>query len=234
MKKNIVVFGASSKIASEIVLLLSKEYDEIILIGRSKNKIESLKRKIIKNNSNVKNVDHLFTPLNSSDEIKKSFKWLTKKLNSPSMVFVCPAFLFKDNEHISSKSYIEALNVNAILPIMVCDFYSSTNAKIITLGSLFSIIPRKNNYFYSYSKKIFHTYFKNMDLVEQKEKNYLFLLGPVNTPMYVGHKSFYVSSPIKIAQKIVRTVSRKNSGMYILPKAWTFFLPLIYFYFIFR
>ena len=234
MKKTIVVFGASSTIASEIVLLLSKNHDEIILVGRNKNKIESLKKKIIKNNTNVTNVDQFFSPLNSCNEIEKTFKWLKKKLYSPSMAFVCPAFLFKDNELISSKNYIEALNVNTLLPIMVTDFYSMTNTKIITLGSLFSITPRKNNYFYSYSKKIFHTYFKNMNLAEQKQKNYLFLLGPTNTPMYFGHRTFYVSSPIKIAEKIIKTISKKKSGIYVLPKAWIIFLPLIYFYFLFR
>ena len=234
MKKTIVVFGASSVIASEIVLLLSKQNYVIVLIGRSKHKIESLKKKVLKKNTKETKVDHFFSSLNSINEIEKTFKWLNKKLYKPSMVFVCPGFLFKDNEPLSSKSYIEALNINAVLPIMVTDFYNGTNTKIITLGSLFSITPRKNNYFYSYSKKIFHIYFKNMNLIDQNENKYLFLLGPTHTPMYVGPKSFYVSSPKKIAGKIVKIITNRSSGTHILPKAWIVFLPLIYFYFIFK
>ena len=105
-------------------------------------------------------------------------------------------------------------------------FLKHENIKIATLGSLFSIAPKKGKLFYSYTKKLYSVFFENHPGIYRK--SYLFNLGPVYTPMYKGPKRLYVSKPDIIAKNVVEIVLSRKPGIYYLPKLWFYFVPLIF------
>jgi hypothetical protein len=224
-KKHAVVFGASSLIAQNIVKELYSKGFCLLLISRDRAKIESLIAKLKPKGKST--LTTFFSSLDTLEKIKKSILWVQKNHKNPDLIFICPGVIFADDANIEIDNFIESINVNAALPLMVHRFFlKHENVKIATLGSLFSIAPKKGKLFYSYTKKLYSVFFENHPGIYRK--SYLFNLGPVCTPMNKGPIRPYVSKPDIIAKNVVKIVLSRKPGIYYLPKLWFYFLPLIF------
>ena len=165
--------------------------------------------------------------LKNENEIKKSIDWDLKKRITPNLIFICPGFIFNDNEEVKVDEYIDSIFINSILPMFIFRaFVKKKNIKIVTLGSIFSTVPMKNKLFYSYSKKYLHYFLIIFLLIKQEIIIYLnwdqFI--PLCTKALVDS---YVSFPSDISKQIVRIIESKKGGVYYLPKFW---VPLLPFY----
>jgi short-subunit dehydrogenase len=224
-KKHAIIFGASSLIAQNIAQeLYSKDFC-LSLIGRDKAKINSLIAKLKPNKALTLNT--YFSSLDTLEKINESIYWIEQGHKNPDLIFICPGVIFADDANIEIDKLVESINLNTLLPLMVNMFFLNyKNIKIATLGSLFSIAPKKGKLFYSYTKKLYSVFFKNHPGIYCK--SYLFNLGPVYTPMYNGPSRFYVSKPDIIAKNIVEIVLSRKPGIYYLPKLWFYLVPLIF------
>ena len=224
-KKHAIIFGASSLIAQNIAKELHSKGFCLSLIGRDMAKINSFIAKLKAND--VSTLTTFFSSLDTLEKINKSIIWAQKNHKNPDLIFICPGVIFADDANLEIDNFIESINVNATLPLMVHKFFlKHENIKIATLGSLFSIAPKKGKLFYSYTKKLYSVFFENHPGIYRK--SYLFNLGPVYTPMYKGPIRPYVSKPDIIARNVVEIVLSRKPGVYYLPKLWFYFLPLIF------
>lgn len=226
--KTAIIFGASSLIAKFLAIQLSDRGYKLCLIGRDRNKIMKLVRLLNPNASKMTSI--FYSDLGNYAGIEKAIAWVKKNEISPALVFICPGIVFYDKSNASAHEYIEASYVNSLLPLFIYRDLNvpnkRNNLKLITLSSLFVEAPKTGKLFYSYSKKLFSVFFKN-NFRGPIHSNYLFKLGPVDTPMYHGTKFPYVSSPEDISKKIIFIVENKNGGIYYLPKYWFLTLPLL-------
>ena len=229
MKEYTIIFGATSLIAENIAREFCYKGHDLILIARSRKKLKNLHNSLKKINKGDKsNILTFMSSLKNENEIKKSIDWILKKRITPNLIFICPGFIFNDNEEVKVDEYIDSIFINSILPMFIFRaFVKKKNIKIVTLGSIFSTVPMKNKLFYSYSKKIFALFFDYLSLNKTRD-NYLFKLGPVYTPMYKGPSRSYVSFPSDISKQIVRIIESKKGGVYYLPKFWVPLLPFLF------
>jgi len=232
MKEYTIIFGATSLIAQNIAREVYRKGHDLILIARSSKKLSNLRDSLKKSDKNDKtNILTIVSSLKNENEIKKSIDWVLRKRITPNLIFICPGFIFNDEDEVSVDDYIDSIFINSILPMSIFKaFVKKKNIKIVTLGSIFSSAPMKNKLFYSYSKKIFSLFFDYLSLNKTRD-NYLFKLGPVYTPMYTGSSRPYVSSPSDISNQIIRIIESKKGGVYYLPKFW---FPLLPFLFVFN
>jgi len=229
MKEYTIIFGATSLIAKNIAREIYCKGHDLILIARSREKLRNLYNSLKKSDEIDKaNILTFVSSLTNENEIKKSIDWILKKKITPNLIFICPGFIFNDDEEVKVDEYIDSIFINSILPMFIFRaFVKKKNIKIVTLGSIFSTVPMKNKLFYSYSKKIFALFFDSFSL-NKTRGNYLFKLGPVYTPMYKGPSRPYVSFPSDISKQIVRIIESKKGGVYYLPKFWVPLLPFLF------
>jgi hypothetical protein len=140
---------------------------------------------------------------------------------------VCPGVMFDDSSDASLTEIVEAVFVNSLLPMYVLEYFADNHIiKIVTLSSLFAKACKKGKVVYSVSKRLAYVLIKER-LAISNQNRYIFLLGPMYTPMYTGPKRFYVAKPQIIARTICSVVHAKRGGIMTLPVSWSYLMPLL-------
>ena len=218
----VVFFGGTSKIAEHLVRQCLNDGRHILFIGRSANKMAIFMKGMSLAENDL--VRFHTNPLNTQCAIEASLSWVDACAVTIDTVYICAGTIFEEEVEEDITRYIESLNVNTLLPLVVTKhFHKYENVKIITLSSLFALAPKRRKNFYSYSKKIFLVFHRAWT-AKQVKKHYIFLLGPVYTPMYSGPRRFYVTEPGKVATKILEVVKLDSGGSYIVPGWWALLL----------
>ena len=222
---NALILGATSVLAQNIAKKLLQDGYNITLIARSERNLYEFVNSL--SPADRSQIDCHIASLNSTESIEDTLKWIIENKPIVNTVIICNGVMFQDDENNTIEEYIECINVNLMLQFYIEREISALGCKkIAIIGSLFAIAPRKNKLFYSYTKRLAHLCFINAKK-NTAHKRFLFHLGPMQTPMYNGPKTFYVSHPSHVASQVIKLLETGSGGVYIVPMYWKYVYPMI-------
>lgn len=226
--KNILIIGATSAIAAKLAEHHSRAGDQLYLIGRSRDKLNSLKASL--NGSIVQTICADFMAMDQAtaliDEIKRSVK-------SIDIVWIMHGDLghqLKSEQDFAQAKHsidLNFLSVVALLIPLTQWMQEQTNShhhksKIGVIGSVAGDRGRPRNFTYGAAKSGLNTYLQGLRSVHHNSglEVYSFKLGPVDTPMTIDHeKNFSFSTVDEVAAKLYKGIHKKRYTQYV-PGYW--------------
>ena len=231
--KNIVIFGASSAIAEATARLWSKENCNFYLVGRRKDKLESISKNLKAYGSGkifIKIADLSQLELHSSliESAKKVFPTID-------IVFIAHGVL--PDQSSCERSVTEtlkdietnALSYVSLLNILANDFEKQSKGTIVVMSSVAGDRGRKSNYVYGSSKSMVSTFCSG--LMHRFHGSNVCVLtvkpGLIDTPMTDKFKKGILWAHTSIvAKNIVRAV-RKQKNIVYTPPFWSVVMQII-------
>ena len=187
MSKTALITGASSGIGTELSKLLAKKGYNLILVARSKNKLEDLKAKIEKNNNVKANV--ILKDLSEQNAVKELYDEVKSK-NIAVDVLVNNAGFGDFCEYVGSdiekQDAMMNVNIKALADAVYyfgADMKKRREGKILNVASIAAFIPGPYMAVY-YASKAFVLSFSEAVAKELKEYNVTVTAlcpGPTNT-----------------------------------------------------
>lgn len=214
MKNNIIIFGASSSIANELIKLyaLDKKY-----------KIFTFSKNII--NQKASNIYSY--KINYNDEGFTRIKEILKNI-SPSIVFFSNGFLSNNHNHID-----KIISINSVIPIKLTNLVLELNlirCKFIFFGSPASERGRKSNFLYGSAKSLLKKYCEGLrhkyHLINPHLEFYYLIIQPTATKMTSGIDNLKLDDKKKVAKQIIKFIKQKKYTGYLNFK-WRFIMFVI-------
>ena len=194
MKKNVVVFGASSDLAKSLIRMLSEK--EYLIYGVSSKKVDQ----------------NIFEDFLLVDDYLSDLELIIKfvKEVDNSIVIFMNGYL-RENRPVDFPNKEEILKTferNLIIPVAITNSLLNHKYKVekfIYISSIAAVKLRYKNYIYGSSKKSLENVIKNFNDI-----NFLiFRFGMIKTKMSLGHsKAPFSMSSDKAAQKILNKFSK--------------------------
>jgi decaprenylphospho-beta-D-erythro-pentofuranosid-2-ulose 2-reductase len=201
MKKNIVIFGASSTISQNIIDLYKKDKANIYAFSRSKLKANGINS--FQTNYNEK----------SFHKIKALFKDI--KID---IVFFANGFLSNEVEDVDN-----IFLINSIIPIKLTDMILSLKpqkCKFIFFNSPSAERGRQSTFLYGAAKKSIDIFCQGMrhkySQINKDIEFYNIIIHPTLTKMtnHLSNKGIFVD-PNSVAKKIIKVLSTKKYHSYL-------------------
>lgn len=215
---NILITGASSGIGKSLSEYFVKEGSVVFGVARRKELLQEMKNKLPKDKFffEVCNVENF-------SEVQKLKNKIEKVGFIPDVIIlgaaisindINPSFNRENFEKTFSVNLFGAMNfVEAFLP----DFLKNNKGHFIALSSIAAFRPSYRGVSYPASKSALSLSFRSLDIIYRKKNVYFsnIYLGPVETQMWEGKKSFLVASPEKVAKDIAKIIKTKKSSSFI-------------------
>lgn len=214
--KELLVLGAGSDIAKELIKIYSREYDCLILYGRNKEKLNILKKKYEK----ICNIKLIIGNINNYNMFKELFE-----NNKIDLVINCIGYAgirAIANESIEALIELNRVNFESIAVIMkLCLQYNKNkNVRFVNLCSIASLYSHPYLAMYSAAKSALNSYSLSMnyELKESKlrQRVYSYILGATATKFFsyeiqkrIGGQA-YMMKPQRVAAIIHRNIKRKK------------------------
>jgi len=212
MKKNIVIFGASSSISQNIIDLYKRDKANVYAFSRSKLKVNGINS--FQTNYNEK----------SLQKIKALFKDI--KID---IVFFANGFLSNEVEDVD-KIFL----INSILPIKLTEMILSCNqqkCKFVFFNSPSAERGRKSTFLYGAAKKSIDIFCQGMrhkySQINKDIEFYNIIIHPTQTKMtnHLSNKDIF-ADPNYVAKKIIKVLSTKKYHSYLSFK-WVLIMLII-------
>ena len=192
MNKTFFITGASTGLGEKFTTLITDVAKNIIIVGRNKNKLLNLKKKIHKINTNVK-VINLVADLSSNSGVSKLIKNFEKqkKIKFVDVLVNSAAnFTVKKIENISINEIKKDFQTNVISPFMLSKYFGLKMKKknrgiIFNIGSSSSYDCSENTSLYCITKHALLGMSKsfNAELKSYGVKSIFIAPGSMKTPM---------------------------------------------------
>ncbi len=192
MNKTFLITGASSGLGEKFSIIISDIAKNIIIVGRKRNKLLRLKKKINNINPQI-NVLIIATDLSEEAGVLKLLKRFRKQTKIKSIdVLVNSAanFTVKKIERISMKNLKADFQLNVISPFLISKYFGLKMKKkgkgiIFNIGSSSSYDSSKNTSIYCSTKHALLGMSKsfNTELQSHGVKTILIAPGSMKTPM---------------------------------------------------
>jgi decaprenylphospho-beta-D-erythro-pentofuranosid-2-ulose 2-reductase len=235
--KKIVLFGATSAIAVEILRAIVREQDfsdlSFVLVGRNNEKLEQVAADI--RGRGVREVKTHSADLSEIDNHKALLGSIKELLPDFDTVIVAYGELGDQSKGEADFSYankiieINFTSVVSLLTPIANDFETKRRGRIIVIGSVAGDRGRASNYVYGAAKGALDLYLQGLrnrlsssGVVVQTVKP-----GFVDTPM-TAHlkKGLLFVGPKKIAEGVVRSIKKDRDIVY-LPFFWRYIMMVI-------
>ena len=221
MQKNknkiICITGSSSGIGKALTLELLSQGCTVIGLARRKEKLIEIENETS---------DNLFVPyaidVKNSQEIIELKNNLFEKNIIPDVIICAAGMHVYDTEPYNSKLIRETMETNffgsmnmvdAFLPV----FLEREKGHFIVLSSIAASKPNLRGISYSASKAAISMAFRGLNLKYSKLRiNFsVVCLGPVETTMWEGKKSFLVTTPQHVSKKIIGLLNKPKTIIYV-------------------
>lgn len=236
--KKIIVFGATSKIASEIIKrLLETEIINIFLVGRSYDKLAALANDLeVRKHKDSKIFFEVCDYTKTSTEhILLQAKDL---MNGVSGVIVAQGVLTPQERALLEENVFldgVAVNVESVSNCLISSckylqYYSAQDGFLMLLSSVAADRAKKSNYIYGATKAYQSYLAQGLRLDYDKDFRVFDIhLGPVSTPMTAHLKQgLLFANPAVVAKNLVNLInSNNNGGSYYVPSFWFLIMLII-------
>ncbi|HBD25114.1 MAG: hypothetical protein A2566_02235 [Candidatus Zambryskibacteria bacterium RIFOXYD1_FULL_40_13] len=213
----ILITGASSGIGKSLVKKCIGNGNKVIGIARRRNELEKLKIELSSDRFEYYNAD-----VADQNAIKKIRDDLEIENNIPDVI-VCAAAMFEKDTHPYDAELIKkTIEVNFFGTMNIVEnfldiFVKNGHGHFITLSSITSWRANIKGISYPASKAAIAIAFRGLNLHYQKNNVHFstIYLGPVETDMWEGRKSFMLTTPEKVAERIMVLINHPKSVSYI-------------------
>ena len=185
--KKILVTGSTDGLGFNLALQLQKLGAKLIIHGRNKKKVNEVIKKL---NKNTKNCMHRYIcDFNDTENTKKSFKSLIKKVKKIDLAFFCHASnIYGPYEKVSLEKSLNVLNCNFISisimsSLLLQSMKKHSHGIIVYILSGTSLFPLPKFSMYSASKVALHSLGKALQIENQNSNINIHLIfpGKINT-----------------------------------------------------
>ncbi|WP_367606623.1 SDR family NAD(P)-dependent oxidoreductase [Legionella sp. W05-934-2] len=234
MGKRIVVIGATSAIAAHCIRLWGRQPDvqELVLVGRDKNKLQALLDDISVRATNLKVVSERLPDF--CDEISIGELIQSLSIRPIDMALIAQGTLGEQKQtQTDLTSLRQVIEVNAL---SVAFFAEAIVTKMIeqgqgTLGIISSVAgdkARKRNYHYGAAKAMVSFISEGLQhrVVGTNVRICLIKPGPTQTPMTTELKGMKLASVSTVATDIVKGMSKGRRVIYT-PWKWRYLMFII-------
>ena len=214
-KYKVVLIGSTSEIGLAIVQRLSRDYEvDLTVIGRN------CPDDFIQNNSQIA-TQFVYSDFLSED-LMLTYKNYFDKVVALDLVIVAIGYLPRENGEFVFSEVKNSVEINTLIPILTMSQFgefllNNDGGKMLYISSLATVRPRSRNFTYGATKKA-SDYF-TLGLI-RKYKNsklevYLVRTGYVYSKMSSSFEpSMFASTPIKLAEGVVRGIQNNSKIMY--------------------
>lgn len=231
--KNIIIFGGTSKIASEIAILHKMNNDNIFLVGRNFDKLNKIQNKLLKEKNQSAVKFKVFDAM-SSKSIDEAFEEAVKFFSVINTVIIAHSVMHEFKNQLNlEKDEINTIDINVTSTVQIINRslkYLTSDKQIVFLSSVASQRGRGSNYAYGASKAFINVYLQGLqNKLLKKNIDFLIVnLGPVNTifSKKVG-PNFIKADPKKVAATIFKEIMSRKKQEIFVPFYWKFIMFLI-------
>jgi len=155
--KNCLIVGASGGIGMQIAEKMSEFNYDLFLVGRNKNKLSTIRKRILSKNKSIK-IEFESADLTNDKSINQLIKKIRKKFGSIDILInTAGAFIIKSIEDSSVEAFDENFKINVRAPFVFCKEFSKDMKKkkwgrIVNIGSSSSYNGFKNGTIYCSTK----------------------------------------------------------------------------------
>ena len=199
MVKNIVITGATGDIAKEIVSLLSKTNDHLILVSRSRTALEKLYGQLA--NVTLLTNDELLTAEQSYD--------VDILINNAGFG------IFKDFTELTDSEITEQFVINTLMPIQLTR-QLKPRLQLINIASIAGKLPTRKSSIYAASKAALITFSDALRMENPQLIVTTVNTGPVRTKFHKNNGDYLnkvdksAISAAKVADKIVNNFGKRK------------------------
>ena len=231
--KNIFIVGANSSIALPCIKIWAKRNYRLYLLGRNGEKLNILKKELERDyNANVEIIVKDLKNQKSCEELKDEY---FKKNSLLDVLFICYGVLgnqeklLSNNDSLSDHLFINSISKIIIINSFIKYFKKQKNGTIAVITSVAGDIGKSSNFVYGSSNAMLTNYLSGLrqDLFDFNIKVVNAKPGLIETPMTSDFKkNLLYSNPNKICTKLVNSIEKNNSDIY-LPFFWRYIILVI-------
>lgn len=192
--KVVLVTGASQGIGKMLCLELHKAGYKVVGVARS-------------------TIDAPFEYMTCDVSSEKDVASLSQKI-SPDIIICAAAICETDNNPYNPELVRKTMEINFFGTMNFVNTFKNTK-HFIAISSLSAFKPNQRSISYSASKAAVAMAFRGLDMNSTSTRYSTIYLGPVNTPMWEGKKSWIVAEPEDIAKKIIRLMENPKPVTYM-------------------
>ena len=232
--KRIVIIGATSSIAEHCARQWAiQESVEIILVGRSQNKLDIVRADLLVRSAKTK-IETVVTNFIDPDAISKTVDSLFAA-GSIDIALIAHGTLPEQKDCQNDLNLAEStLEINGISPALYAEAFAQHMAKlnqgsIAIIGSVAGDRGRKSNYVYGAAKGLVTRYAQGLQhrFANSNVSVTLIKPGPTKTPMTTAMKgSEKFASPEEVAKLIISGIEAKKAVVYA-PAKWSILMLVI-------
>jgi decaprenylphospho-beta-D-erythro-pentofuranosid-2-ulose 2-reductase len=223
MPQQVAIFGATSAIAADVARKYAGRGARLFLVGRSADKLARLVDEL-----GAAVVGSAVQDFDRTEQAEACVARVTAALPALEVAVIAHGVLgdqleserrLDEAEQIARTNY---LSVVALVMPLANYFEQRGQGHLAVLSSVAAERGRPRNYTYAAAKSALNTYLEGVRsrLYRAGVKIHILKLGPVDTPMTVGHqKNLLFSRSPEVARQIVRAIDRDVFEAYV-PGFW--------------
>jgi short-subunit dehydrogenase len=228
----VVIFGASSAVAAEVALLHAARGDALHLVGRSREKLDLLRARLIGSGAAEPRISYA-----DFDRLHENAALVERVLESESADRVLIAHGLLGDQLASEHDLAEAERiiltnftgaVSLLIPI-ANRFEQRGGGRIGVITSVAGERGRPRNYTYGASKAALSVYLQGVRsrLYAANVTVTTIKLGPVDSPMTVAHEKNALFARVdEVAKEIIAAMDAGKAEAFV-PKRWAAIMPIV-------
>ncbi|HSZ63835.1 MAG TPA: SDR family oxidoreductase [Terriglobales bacterium] len=229
--KKIVILGATSRIAVEVERILACQGCELLLIGRSLQRLAELKADLLIRG--VKDISTYAADLASIQQHAAAFDFVRRTLGDYDTVLLAYGSMRDQREaEASVDALLDELQVNfvsatAIVTLFAADLEHRRTGCIAAITSVAGDRGRRSNYVYGSAKGALSLFLQGLRsrLHPAGVRVITIKPGPVQTSMTDRMpNSTRFADPEQVARDIVRTLEQRSPDVLYTPRIWRYIM----------
>jgi decaprenylphospho-beta-D-erythro-pentofuranosid-2-ulose 2-reductase len=230
MARRVVVFGATSTIATEVAAIWAARGDRLCLVGRSRGKLDALAGRLASAQPLVRQAD--FDDLGGNEAVVEG---AIASLGGCDVALIAHGLLGDQGSterEFGSAEQVIRTNFTSVVSLLVPlanHFESARTGRLGVITSVAGERGRPRNYTYGAAKGALNLYLQGLRsrLVPAQVTVTTLKLGPVDTPMTATHeKNPLFSRPGPVARRIAAAVDAGRFEVFV-PGYWRAIMLLV-------
>ena len=204
-----IILGASSGLGRQIVYLLAKKSNDLIIISRDERDLKAIKKDLeIQFNVNVK---YFELNLCSFEQVKDFFNTNPNITDNIDGILMPIGMTIKKDQIINNLEDINAIIQANLVSIayfvskFLPTFIKKNKGTIVGFGSISGMFGREKNVLYASAKRALESYFESLaiSIASTKINIQFYIVGYINTNLSYGEKTLLPKGSAKKLANIV-------------------------------